>query len=475
MGLRHRWSVRVRFTLFAGVVAALLSMLLATVLMVAVNRLATDYLTNEIAAAAGRVASVVDRETPLNPLPHSLVDNLQVVDPRGKVVSSTPRLQGKPPMASFTPSNGRSTQTSVVCDRVFPPDQCQIVVAQRVYRSGEPWIVYSAAPVVPYLVHPRLALVLIGGAVFLTGAVTYVSYRVVRGSLTPVDAIRSELDEINATCLGRRVPVPPSKDEIHDLAESVNRTLDRLQSAMERQRQFASDASHDLRSPITAMRAEVEDAMMAPAHTDVTTMGSSLLGSLDRLQAIVADLLMVARLDAGAPGVREPLDLSELVGSELDRRHPAKMIKRDVEPGVLVIGDRLRLARLLTNLLDNAERHADSSVSVMVRREPGGPGSLPSAAVLEVLDDGAGIDPDKRGYVFQRFARLDAARSKDSGGTGLGLPIARQIAETGGGTLTIEPSKRGARFVVRLPLAPPSARDAEAGSGRTRRSGASDV
>ncbi len=413
--------------------------------MVAVNRLATDYLTNEITAAAGRVASVVDRETPLNPLPHGLVENLQVVDPRGKVVFSTPRLQGKPPIASFTPSNGRSTQTSVVCDRVFPRDQCQIVVAQRVYRSGEPWIVYSAAPVVPYLVHPRLALVLIGGAVFLTGAVTYVSYRVVRGSLMPVDAIRSELDEINATCLGRRVPVPSGKDEIHNLAESVNRTLDRLQSAMERQRQFASDAGHDLRSPITAMRAQVEDALMHPEDTDWVKTSESLVVSLDRLQAIVTDLLVIARLDSGEKVTRDYVNVAELVRTEVGRRFRGKRIALDLQHGVVVSGDRLQLVRLLTNLLDNAERHAMSTVTISVRRDV-------HHAVLEVVDDGEGIAPEQREIVFQRFTRLAAGREKDKQGTGLGLAIARDIAEQHGGSLTIEDSPKGTRFVLRAPL-----------------------
>ena len=111
---------------------------------------------------------------------------------------------------------------------------------------------------------------------------------------------------------------------------------------------------------------------------------------------------------------------------------------------MVVIGDLQRLTRVLTNLLDNAERHAKSTITVTVRREP-------DAAVLEVLDDGAGIPPEHREAVFQRFTRLDTARSRDAGGTGLGLAIARQIAEAHGGTLTIEDSLSGARFVLRLP------------------------
>jgi signal transduction histidine kinase len=111
---------------------------------------------------------------------------------------------------------------------------------------------------------------------------------------------------------------------------------------------------------------------------------------------------------------------------------------------VVVTGDRLKLARLLTNLLDNAERHAESTIIVTLRRN--------EQAVLEVLDDGAGIAPDQREVVFRRFTRLDASRSRDAGGTGLGLPIAREIAQAHRGSLKIEDSDTGARFVLRLPI-----------------------
>ncbi|WP_405147391.1 HAMP domain-containing histidine kinase [Sphaerisporangium sp. NBC_01403] len=185
-------------------------------------------------------------------------------------------------------------------------------------------------------------------------------------------------------------------------------------------------------------------------------MGTAVLNGLDRLQGIVRDLLTIARLEGGTPCAHDLVDLAELVTSEMDARHPGKRVERDLEEGVLVLGDRLRLARLITNLVDNAERHADSTITVRVHRARGGGDDrrfVTGAAVLEVLDDGAGIAPDKRELVFQRFARLAAARGRDSGGTGLGLSIARQIAEMAGGTLAIHDSPRGARFVLRLPLA----------------------
>ncbi|MET8054232.1 HAMP domain-containing sensor histidine kinase [Streptosporangium sp. NPDC005286] len=284
--------------------------------------------------------------------------------------------------------------------------------------------------------------IVIGGAAF-----TIVTLRAVKTALVQVKAIRRELEEITATDIGRRVPVPAARNKIRQLAETINQTLNRLEASAEQQRRFASDASHDLRSPLTAMRAQVEEALRYPDDVDWTAKAHAMLASLDRLQAIVSDLLTLAKLDSGVPAHYERIDLGVLVCDELDRHRRNVRIDRELQPGVAITGDRLRMARLLTNLLDNAERHADSKVSVSVTRDDG-------TAVVEVLDDGAGIAPEQRELVFQRFARLDASRNKDEGGTGLGLPIAREIARTHGGILRLEDSVRGARFVLRIPLHP---------------------
>ncbi|GAA4585451.1 hypothetical protein GCM10023194_28190 [Planotetraspora phitsanulokensis] len=453
----HRLSITTRITLFTGAVAVVLSALLATLLMIGIRYFATSNLTKELQANAGRVAIQIERGIVAYPLVHHESRSLQVVDSQGRVVDSSGNLRSTQPMATFTP-DGEEGATSVVCGRIFPSGECDLVVAQWTHHAGQRWIVYSASPVIPPWVDPRLAGLVGGSAVALAAAVTYLGHRIATVSLQPVDAIRVELDEINAASAGRRVPVPPSDDEIHALAESVNHTLNRLQAAMEQQRQFVSDASHDLRSPLAAMRAEVEDALIAPQETSVAMLASTFLGGLNRLQAIVGDLLTLARLDAGLPGAHDRIDLSELVSAECGIRHTsATRIECSLEPGVTVIGDRLRLGRLLTNLVDNAERHAETLITITVRRESGDEcGDLAfqhGCAVMEVLDDGAGIEPDKRELVFQRFARLKASRHLDPGGTGLGLPIARQIAEAGRGTLRIEDSPRGARFVLRLPSA----------------------
>ncbi|MEU6410296.1 HAMP domain-containing sensor histidine kinase [Microbispora sp. NPDC046933] len=477
MNLQDRFSITSRITLFTGVTATLLCGLLALLIMTAVHLYARDTVTREVAAAGGRVAVQMERGGPAYPLTGGEFRNLQVVDPSGRVVASTPDVRGMPRMARFTPPDGRNSATCVVCGGVSPASDCNIVVAQWAHRAGERWMVYSASPAVPPWVDPRLAGLVGVAAAVMAAAITYLGYRNVRASLRPVTAIRAELDAIDGDCPGRRVPVPATDDEIQGMAESVNRTLGRLdtalrqvQSALQRQRQFVSDASHDLRSPIAAMRAEVEDGLLAPEETSVPELGSVLLPSLDRLQAIVRDLLTLERLDHGMRGERHRLDLTELVAAELrNRRHPAKRVERALQPGVFVLGDGVGLARLLTNLLDNAERHAQTTITVSVRREPGGDCGgrryPQGAAVLEVVDDGPGVERDKREVVFDRFTRLDTARSKDAGGAGLGLPIARQIAQTHGGSLTIEDSPVGARFVLCLPSAPAGATTAPADDG----------
>ncbi|MFG1708898.1 sensor histidine kinase [Nonomuraea sp. M3C6] len=437
-------------------VATLLCALLAIALVVAFHRFATESLVEEVTAAGGRVASDVEHNEVVSPLVERRDRNLQIVDPRGVVVAATPQLRGKPVMARFTPDS-QNIAKSVVCGGVFPSGECNIVVAQTAHRKGQDWVVYSASPTVPPYVDPWLAATVAVAAAVLAAALTALGHRIVTASLRPVAGIRAELDKINETCPNRRVPFPPSQDEIYDLADSVNQTLARLQAAMAQQRNFTSDASHELRSPIAAMRAEVEDALYAPEETSVPTVGRTILGSLDRIEAIVRDLLTIAREDVGRPVEHEPINLAELVTTECDRRpHTGKRFVCSLEPGVVVTGDRTRLSRLLGNLIDNAERHAAATITFHVRQEPSPKRDarrFPNGiAILEVIDDGPGIDPDKRELVFQRFARLDTARNRHAGGTGLGLPIARQIAMAHGGTLQIEDSPHGARFVLRLPL-----------------------
>lgn len=448
----RRISITKRITLFAGVLAVLLSAVLAAVVMSAVHRYATDSRTDELAADGGRVVTQVERHGQLSPLVHHSDRKAQIVDPQGRVVAATPQMRGRPVMAD-PPTSDMKDSVRVVCGDVFPSGECNIVVAGTAHRDGQPWTVYVAAPTVPPYVVPWLAVTVLGAAAALAAAVTFLAYRIVTDALRPVTRIQTELDQMNDAGSDERLPVPGSHDEIQNLAESVNRTLLRLHAAMAQQRHFTSDASHELRTPIAAIRAEVEDALQAPEEASIPALGAKVLRSVDRLQAIVDGLLIIARLESGRPVEREPVDLAELVAAPCRERAGGKTFVCSLEPGVTVLGDRTELSRLLANLIDNAERHAASSVSLKVRRLPPAGERFPDGvAMVEVIDDGPGIDVSKRELVFQRFTRLDAARDRGAGGTGLGLAIARKIALAHGGTLLLEDAAPGAHFVLRLPL-----------------------
>ncbi|MFB9205691.1 sensor histidine kinase [Nonomuraea spiralis] len=451
MRTRLRRSLRTRLALLAGIAMLLLNIVVSGFVLFGIHDDVTDVRAGEVSGKALRVLLMVKR----NQLPRVLedggLDGIQVVDPLGRAVSWTPNLTAAPRQTDRLPQQDQANYVSKSCDLPAFPGRCELVVALRAFQPEGTWIIYAFDPAVPWFVSPQVMLFQAGVSVLLVALTWFGVSRVVARTLAPVSSITKRLAEITADGGGLRVPVPDTDDEIRALAETANQTLERLETArarqeaaMEQQRRFAGDASHDLRSPITAMRAQVEEAMLHPEETDWTETSTQVLASLDRLQAIVTDLLTLTRLDAGAPSDHEPVDLGELVVAETTRAR-TKRVVTDPQEGVVVMGDRLQLTRLLTNLLDNAERHAETRVVVTVREEDG-------QAVLEVLDDGGGIEPDQREVVFQRFTRLDDSRNRDAGGTGLGLSIAREIATAHDGTLTIEDSPKGARFVLRLPL-----------------------
>jgi signal transduction histidine kinase len=237
----------------------------------------------------------------------------------------------------------------------------------------------------------------------------------------------------------------------------MNDMLERIDDVAHRQQQFLADASHELRSPLTRMRAELEVDLAHQGDADLAATHRSVLEEAVGLQRLAEDLLLVAREDAGAGPVGEELvALDELVGQVARRLPTGDGVRFDltgVEPAQ-VRGDRDALARALGNLADNAIRHAATTVWWTLTAQDG-------TVTLAVVDDGPGIPEADRERIFERFARVDEARSAGVGGAGLGLAIARAIVERHGGHLVLAPghtddatsSGRGARFVVTLPLA----------------------
>jgi signal transduction histidine kinase len=217
--------------------------------------------------------------------------------------------------------------------------------------------------------------------------------------------------------------------------------LDRLSHAAERQRRFVADAAHELRTPLARIRTQLEVDRAHPGTADPAATSASVLAETERLQRLVDDLLLLARSDAGAPDLRDagPVDLDEVV---LDQARGRPLVDGTGVVPVQVAGERVQLGRAVANLLDNAVRHARTRVTVTLTEEDG-------AAVLTVADDGPGIPAAARETIFERFTRLDEARAVDAGGAGLGLAIAREIAERHGGRLDLTGESC---FVLTFPL-----------------------
>jgi len=264
-------------------------------------------------------------------------------------------------------------------------------------------------------------------------------------ALRPVGAIIERTREISAHNLDERVPVPPSGDEVALLAETMNGMLGRIHAATESHRRFVSDASHELRSPVAASRAQLEVALRRPHDTDWAVTARTVLDEQVRLSRLVDDLLLIARLDEGGEPCRTEIDLDDVVFAEASRANGAGIDISEVTP-VRIEGDPAQIQRLVRNLVDNAVRHAVDRVKVSL-------GTRGRCAALVVEDDGSGVPPEKRESVFDRFTRLEEARSRDAGGAGLGLAVVREVARAhGGDAQVVESALGGARFEVRLPL-----------------------
>jgi signal transduction histidine kinase len=307
-------------------------------------------------------------------------------------------------------------------------------------RDGEQLTVYAGAPLSAEHGAVRTALtVMLIGFPLLLAVVAWVTWLVTGRALRPVEGIRREMAAITASeDLARRVPVPGTHDEVARLASTTNETLAALETSVERQRRFVADASHELRSPIASLRTQLE---VAAAHPELLDLDGAVEDTV-RLQRLAADLLLLARLDAGERPADAHVDLAALAREEAGDRAGVRVRAED---DVTVAGSRGQLGRVLANLLDNAQRHARSAVEVSVRRDGG-------TAVIAVADDGEGVPAADRERIFERFVRLDAARSRDDGGAGLGLAIARDVVVRHGGTLTVHGAPAGgALFELRLP------------------------
>jgi signal transduction histidine kinase len=449
----HRRSLRIRITALATVVVAVAIGAAAFALVHTVQ----DRLVNRVRAESEDRIDEVVRQLEAGVAPSSVTASgvggglLQVVDERGIVLVGSPPFGGEPPLKFVTGVIGPGASGAI---HVEVPAGSQAstpldVRYQTVATAGGPLTVVAASPLsgVEDSIN-TLKNTLYVGLPFVIALVAVVAWLIVGRSLRPVEAIRAEVEEISGSTIHRRVPETGYGDEVDRLAHTMNAMLDRLEASTRRQRQFVADASHELRSPIAAIRTQLEVALHSPATTPARWSGvaTSVLEEEQRLEEVVTDLLLLAAIeeqgvDSSAP--RVPTDARDVARTQATRARRVPVEVSEGEP-VPVAVRRDLLDRILANLIDNAARHACSRVRV---------GLVPSGGrtVLTVDDDGPGIPEADRQRVFERFARLDDARDRDGGGAGLGLALVKAIVERHDGRVWVEDAPLGgARLLVEL-------------------------
>jgi heavy metal sensor kinase len=298
-------------------------------------------------------------------------------------------------------------------------------------------------------------LLVIGGPLAIALA-SLVGWLVAGAALRPVERLRIEAEAVSASEPGRRLPVPATGDELARLAQSLNRMLARLETAVERERRFVRDASHELRTPLANLKTELDVALRrARTPEELERAVRSASEETDRLARLADDLLVLARAEGGRlPVRREDVDLGALVADAAEG-FAARATERGValETTVAAVPARVDPARIrqaIGNLVDNALRHTSEGGQVSVEVSHDGP-----TAVIVVRDTGTGFQTDLGERAFEPFSRGDAARSRTDGGTGLGLAIVRAVVDAHGGTATAaNRPEGGAEVRIQLPREP---------------------
>lgn len=443
------WGISTRSAIVCALIVLAAGVVTSAGLLFILNRL----LLSSVDDAAGRrvrdIVATLDFDTAAD-LDNSLlaVDQriraVQVIGGDGKVI----RRSASAPDTSLLPVSwfGTSLRTGIP-DELSPNNDMRLSGQTARTATGTYTVVVGAGSESAEHIVARVALLLAIGVVIITGVAAAATFRLVKRSLRSVETIRSRVAEISASDLSQRVPVPPPNDEISALATTMNEMLARVESGHDAQRRFVGDASHELRSPLASILSALEVAQDSPEALDDELTRGTLIPEAQRMQALVEDLLLLARADEhGLPVRDDDIDLDVLAEGEADR------LRRETDLDICVhseaatvTGDLGGIARVLRNLLDNAVRHATSTVEIAVKRRK-------TLAVFSVADDGPGIPAQDRTRVFDRFVRLDSDRSRDGGGSGLGLAIVAEVVTSHNGAVSIDDRTGGGTIVtVTLP------------------------
>jgi signal transduction histidine kinase len=452
--VRRFWQLGLRIRLMIiGVVGVGVGLIFAGLafygaLTFSVNRT----LDNEALASANDVAAMVNEDRLPSPVPVSGAQVVQVVDTQQRVVGGSVTADRLTPLLRPDELSRALTGEALLIDGVrLGIDEPFRVRAVPAGPAAERVSVIAAVPVGDVLATRRAlrAALLITFPVLLV-VLAAIAWRVIGWTLRPVEQLRSGAEQISAVGSAGgsedRLPVPAAADEIRALAVTLNGMLDRLAGARERQRTFVADAAHELRSPIASMQTQLE---VAERLHEGGRLPADLLVDLHRISGLVEDLLLLARSDADSRSPARPqlVDIRALL-AEVAAGYRGSRVQVSVRPGqpLMIMVDPDELRRAVGNLVGNAVRYASAGVELAADVDH-------DTAVVTVSDDGPGIPVEERERVFERFTRLDGARSRDSGGSGLGLSIVRELVQRAGGTVRLVDGKPPWTFraEIRLP------------------------
>jgi two-component system OmpR family sensor kinase len=459
--------IRWRLTLWFSVIV--LSILAATSVLVYffVGRYLLDDADNNLGSYAARVHGSILPAKIDGPIDYSVVHSqlpainefgspgiyVQIVDDTGAVVvKSDSLLQVNRALPTSAMLTNDALQGKAEFETLAASDGTRLrVLATPLYVQDKTLVLEVAQSLnVMDSTMNRLRLSLMGGVLLAVVLVAIAGGVILTRAFQPVRRISSIARDIQESAdLSRRVGQTKTADEIGQLSSTFDHMIERLESVFESQKNFVADASHELRSPLAVIRGNLD---LIKKHPDKENMAESLKAiesETVRMSKIVSDLLLLAELETGQETKKGPVKLAEAVREEVSRTRalaPTRNVEIARAEDISIEGDGQRVRQLLSNLLDNALKHTpeSSAVTVSLYRE----GEL---ARLDVSDTGPGIPPEHMPHLFDRFYRVDKARSRSMGSHGLGLAIVKGIVEQHGGTVSVASEiGKGTTFTVRL-------------------------
>lgn len=440
------WSLRLRLTVLTAVLLCVTLAVGAVALTTVLSRSRVAALDDIARDRAGTIAALAgdDRLPPALPVaePREIA---QLLDASGLVIASSPNASRTLPV--LVPSDLAALRSTAGDDVLVTTaattydDEARVAVRATTYR-GAPVTVVATVPLAEVRgLLGALSVSLVVVVPLLTALLAWVIWVVLGRALLPVEQMRSAAAQVARSGGSGSLPVRDADDELGALARTLNEMLDRLEGSAARQRTFTADAAHELRSPLAAVRATIDVALAHPDLYSTAELAADLEGEVLRMQALVDDLLLLARVGS-RPVEHAAIDLGRLAHDAVGAARKVDRIDVAMVGSGNALGDAAAIGRVVRNLVDNALRHASTSVRVTV-----------DDGSVTVEDDGSGVPASDRERVFERFVRLDEARERDAGGSGLGLAIAREVAREQGGDVTLaQAALGGLRAALHLPV-----------------------